>query len=58
MIDAYTKFILTVIAVTLVTIAVHMATSPASAQLGECGSGPFNPCHVQVDNPVEVYMRP
>lgn len=58
MIDAYTKVVLTIIAAALGAIAVQMAIGPASAQLGECGSGPFNACHVQFDGPVEVFMRP
>ena len=45
MVDRYTKFVLTVIAVALTGICVGMFTPRAQAQMAGCGSG-GNPCYV------------
>ena len=46
MLDAYTKLLLTVIAVALSVIAFRLTVPNASAALGSCGDVPSNPCFV------------
>jgi|AACY02.1.fsa_nt_gi hypothetical protein len=56
-IDKYTKIVLTVIAVSLVTIAFsninETMIEPAMAG-SDCGDRSWNPCYVEVTNTVRV----
>lgn len=52
-IDLYTKAILTVIAMALVTIAARDLISPARAQIERCSD--LLPCTVKVKGPVQVF---
>ncbi len=45
MIDLYTKTVLTIIAIALVSIALQNTTQPAVARLQNCGTM-LDPCHV------------
>jgi hypothetical protein len=59
MVDLYTKAVLTVIAASLVLLAVQGSIPNAIAQLGRgCGSLPGEACYVQAPrgNPVEVVI--
>ena len=47
--DAYTKLVLTVIAVSLTVISFRMSIPSASA-LGSCGWDVLHACHVTVEN--------
>lgn len=47
MVDAYTKLVLTVIAIALIAIVVRLEVPKASAAQG-CGSR-IDPCHVEVE---------
>ena len=49
MTDAYTKFILTVIATCLVTMAIRQGPPSANAQFGlGCDGSPQAPCYVRL----------
>ena len=56
-IDKYTKIVLTVIAISLVTIAFsninETMVEPAMAS-SDCGERSWNPCYVEVTNTVKV----
>jgi hypothetical protein len=60
MVDAYTKLVLTVIAVALSVIAFRISIPTATAQFGElsgCGRLITSPCYVQEASPLKVTVR-
>ena len=49
MMDAYTKIVLTVIAVSLAVLAGREIPRPASAQIGQdCGHVIYRPCYIEL----------
>ena len=54
-IDLYTKVVLTVIAIALVSIAIREAIPSARAQLGSgCGESWQTACYIRTWNPINV----
>jgi hypothetical protein len=49
--DRYTKIVLTVIAVALLSLAVEQAVGRAKAAGEVCGANPDHPCYVRIVNP-------
>ncbi|MBB3289285.1 hypothetical protein FHT91_004284 [Rhizobium sp. BK347] len=47
--DKYTRTVLTIIAVSLVAIAIQNTITPAKAR-GSCGEESYNPCFVKLVN--------
>lgn len=47
--DKYTRVVLTVIAVSLVAIAIQNTITPAKAR-SSCGEESYNPCYVKLVN--------
>jgi hypothetical protein len=57
--DRYTKVVLTVIAISLATIAIRgQSVGPATAQPfgADCGRTEYRPCHITFANPVAKIM--
>lgn len=54
-VDLYTKAVLTVIAIALVSIVFREAIPSARAQLGSgCGDSAFSACYIQIRFPIKV----
>jgi hypothetical protein len=59
MIDRYTKLLLTVIAVSLATIAVRgpIAGQAVAQPFGsDCGGTEFRPCHIRISHPATKFL--
>lgn len=57
-VDAYTKTVLTVIAMALSVIALkHLGAAPAIAKVEGCGAKYTKPCYVEItDTPIKVWV--